>query len=216
MSQNITLKEAQRRAFRLATFQDGLWDIFLGCSLIMMSFYSLLRSALGPALNLLLLLGVLVILLVGVFVTKRSISIPRAGLVRFGPAQKATIKKLQVMTLVFFLGTFTFWILVVTQTIQQPDWSSAPDWLRDLDVDILFTALTIAFFGLVAHVLGIPRLHLYGWLLGLGNLLSTILDLFHGFSFHLPMLIAGATILLVGVVLVIRFVRRYPIPEEES
>lgn len=111
MSYNISLKEAQRKAFRLATFQDGCWDIFLGCSLIMMSFYPVLRNVLGPALNLLLLICVLAILLIGVYVAKKYITVPRAGLVKFGPTQKEKIKKLQAITLIFVLAPFVFWIL---------------------------------------------------------------------------------------------------------
>ena len=216
MSQNISLKEAERKAFRLAMFQDGSWDIFLGCSLIMMSSYPVLRSVLGPALNLLLLLCVLVILLIGVFVAKIYITVPRAGLVKFGPTQKAKIKKLQVITLIFVLAPLVFWILEVTQVIPEPAWGAAPDWIRDFAVDILFTAITIGFFGLIGYALGIPRLHLYGWLLGLGNLVSTILEVYEGFTFHFPLAISGGIILLIGVTLFTRFLRDYPIPTEEK
>jgi len=210
MSHNISLKEAERKAFRLATFQDGWWDIFLGCSLIMMSFYPVLRNVLGPALNLLLLACILAILLIGVYVTKKYITVPRSGLVRFGPTQKVKIKKLQTITLILVLATFVFWILVVTQVIARPDWEAVPGWLRDFGVDILFTAVTVGFFGLIAHALGIPRLHLYGWLLGLGDLVSTILDVYEGFTFHFPLLMSGGIILLIGVTLFIRFLRDYP------
>jgi hypothetical protein len=210
------LKEAERKAFRLAMFQDGWWDIYLGCCLIMMSFYSVLRSVLGPALNLLLLACVLVILLIGVYAAKKTITVPRVGLVRFGPTQKAKIKKLQAITLILVLATFVFLILVVTQTITEPAWGAAPNWIWDFDVDILFTVIIIGFFGLIAYALGIPRLHLYGWLLGLGMLASTILDVYAGFTFHFPQAISGGIILLIGVALFIRFLHDYPMPTEGS
>jgi len=216
MSHNISLKEAQRKAFRLATFQDGCWDIFLACFLIMMSFYPVLRNVLGPALNLLLLICVLAILLIGIYVARKYITVPRAGLVKFGPTQKEKIKKLQAITLIFVLAPFVFWILGVTHVITEPDWGTAPDWMRDFDVDILFTAITIGFFGLIAYALGVPRLHLYGWLLGLGNLVSTILEVYEGFTFHFPLVMSGGIILLIGVALFIRFLRDYPIPTEET
>jgi hypothetical protein len=181
-----------------------------------MSFYPVLRSALGPVLNLLLLGCVLAILLVGVFAAKKYIVVPRVGLVKFGSKQKQKIKTLHVITFIMVLATFVFAILLVTKVIIEPDWGAAPDWIRDFDVDILFTAIVIGFFSLIAYAFGVPRLHLYGWLYGLGNLIATILEVYEGFTFLFPLAISGGIILLIGVAFFIRFLRDYSIPTEEA
>ncbi len=216
MSHNISLKKAERETLKLAYFRDGWWDIFLGCCLIWMSFYPGLRSALGPTLNLLLLGCVLAILFVAVFAAKKYIVIPRVGLVEFGSTQKQKIKTLHVITFILVLATFVFAILLVTKVIIEPDWGAAPDWVRDFDVDILFTAILIGFFSLIAYAFGVPRLHLYGWLFGLGNLISTILEVYEGFTFLFPLAMSGGIILLIGVALFIRFLREYSIPKEDA
>jgi hypothetical protein len=43
MSQSISLKELERKAFR-STFQDGLWDMYLGFLLLMMGMGLVLRA----------------------------------------------------------------------------------------------------------------------------------------------------------------------------
>jgi hypothetical protein len=216
MKENLSLRDAERRALRLAAFQDGSVDMFLGCSLILMSFYAVLRDWLGPVKNGILVIGILLLLMVGVILIKKYIYAPRAGLVRFSQAQKGRIKALRIVTVVLVIATFLVWILVQTGVITRLEWEAGPEWLKTLALDILFAAFTIGFFGLIAYVFGIARLHLYGWLFGLGNLASTILHRYWGISIHYPVMIGGGIILSVGVVLLVRFLRDYPIPTEEA
>jgi hypothetical protein len=55
MPQPLSIEDAEREVHRLAISKDGLGDIFLGCGLITYSFYMITRTALGPALNLVLI-----------------------------------------------------------------------------------------------------------------------------------------------------------------
>ena len=59
--------EAERKAFRFAALQNGLWDIYWGCCLIITSLYEMLRSALGRAWYALLIGVVLFIRYLGDF-----------------------------------------------------------------------------------------------------------------------------------------------------
>jgi hypothetical protein len=102
----------------------------------------------------------------------------------------------------------------MTGTIQQPVFAGIPGWLNDLAVDIFFAALIVGFFSLFAQYVGVPRLHLYGWLFALGILASTALALYRGYTFHFPLAVAGLIVLLVGLTLFSRFVRRYPATED--
>ncbi|MCA9936335.1 MAG: hypothetical protein KC415_20520 [Anaerolineales bacterium] len=213
MSQQIGLKEAERNVFKLATFQDGWWDILFGGELILLSFYALLRQQLGPVGNLLLFFAVLGVLITAVYLTKRFIVTPRLGWVKLGPNRNVRIGRITGTALL--VATLIFFVLIVTNTISEPGWAGAPDWIRAYDVDIIFTLIIIAFFHLLAYLYHVPRLNLYGWLMGLGNLGSTILEHETGSLFHWPMLLAGSIVLLTGAALFMCFLRDYPIPTEE-
>ena len=57
MSHMLNASDAERRVYRLANFQDGVWDIYLGLMLVVMSVYPLTRSLLGPIWNVVLILA---------------------------------------------------------------------------------------------------------------------------------------------------------------
>ena len=118
--------------------------------------------------------------------------------------------------MILVAATLIFWILIATGVITRLEWEAGPEWFQTLALDILFTAFTIGFFGLMAYMFGVARLHLYGWLFGLGNLASTILHIYWGITVHYPVLIAGGIALGVGVSLLVRFLRDYPIPAGEA
>ncbi len=214
MSQQMSIREAERRVFRLAAFQDGWWDILFGSELIMLSIYPITRRAFGPVWNLALFLAALALLLIVVYAAKRSFVAPRIGQVKLGPNRSVRLGRTVGVTI--FVATFIFFILTLTRTITEPAWPGAPAWFRNYDVDILFTLVIIGFFHFLGAIYGITRLHLYGWLMGLGNLASTILEHEAGIIFHWPMLLAGATMIVIGVVLFSRFLRDYPLPVLEA
>ena len=89
MSRELNLKEIERKAWR-STYQDGLLDITLGVILLSMGLSAWLDRAAPKSLlsdlsyGLLLAVGVLVYVL-----GKRWITIPRIGLVNFGPRGRA-------------------------------------------------------------------------------------------------------------------------------
>jgi hypothetical protein len=216
MSQQISLKEAERRILSLAMFKDGLWDIFLGLVLVTMSLYSITRGALGPALNLLLFAGIWGLMLIGLYLIRNQVIAPRVGLVRFGSEQKTRIKRLNLVTIILVLGTFAFYILVVSGMFVEPEWRALPQWVQEFDVDIIFTAIIIGLFSLAAYNLGVTRLYLYGWLMGLGSLAGTVLGLYRDYTFNYPVAIAGGIMLLIGLILLVRFLRHYPVQATEA
>jgi hypothetical protein len=216
MSSQMDLKDAEQRVFKLATFQDGLWDIFLGSCLILMSIFSLTRGILGPKLNLLVIVLTLLVLVILVGVTKRRLTFPRTGLVRFGPETRKRIKAFQIITWVLVAATFALLILGKLGLINEPVWRRLPNWVSDLDVDIFFALIIVGLFAVIAHSYGIARLYLYGWLMGIGMLVSTALFLYQGSQFQYPLAIAGVIVLTIGVVVLVRFLRDYPLPSQEA
>ena len=211
MSRQINLKEAERSVFRLAAFHDGWWDILLGGELILLSAYPVFRAMLGPTWNLVLFFGGLALLLIVIYAVKKFVITPRLGTVKFGPAQNALLRKVMAATSLLVLATFAFLLIVSRRGSAEPSWAGAPQWVRDFGFDIFFALLIVGFFSLLAYALGVARLHLYGWLMGLGNLFSNILDAYAGMTFHWPMFVAGSVIVLIGATLFARFLRHYPV-----
>lgn len=212
MTGQMSRQEARRRVVQLGTFEDGLWDILLGKVFILLGIYPLTRNLLGPTLNLVLFLGILALLIVAVSAARRIFSVPRLGLARLksGPLTTVIRITLLVVTMTLVLAT-----LFMTGTVEQPALAGAPAWLSRLSVDIFFAALIIGVFALFAHFTGVPRLHLYGWLFGMGNLASAALMVYAGHTFNLPLALAGLIIVSIGVSLFLHFVRRYPVATEE-
>lgn len=99
MTKTINHKDAEKQVFRLATFDDGIWEIYLGLFFTLMSAYSVTRELLGPAVNAVFILG-MAFLLVGVgWIAKRRFTLPRTGLVRLGQPTKRKIRHANLITL---------------------------------------------------------------------------------------------------------------------
>jgi hypothetical protein len=216
MEQPLTPREAQRRAVRLVNYEDGLWDILLGLIFLALSLYPITRRLLGPEINLGLFLVILAVLVAGLTLVRRSVSVPRIGVVRMRRTrQKAA---LTLVLAVIVLATFG----LVLATLLSPGWipsmrsSGLPQWVDDLKVDIALTIVVIAVFSAMAYLFSVSRVYLYGWLIGLGNLTSTALTLYAGLTFNLPLAVASGIIILIGVVLLSRFVRKYPLAGSET
>lgn len=215
MSEQMNLREVQQRTIRLLNYEDGLWDLLLGTMFLMLSVYSVTRRLLGPTWNLVLFLVVLMLLVGGQIAARRLFSGPRLGYARSRrtPALKITL----AVTVALFLATLGLVVLTLVNPGWIPDlrWAGGPDWLRSLSVDIVVMFVTVGIFSLMGYLFGIPRLFVYGWLIGVGNLASTVMNLAYGLTFNLPLAVSAGIILAIGVALLVRFVRRYPIPVQE-
>ncbi len=69
----------------------------------------------------------------------------------------------------------------------------------------------VGLFSLLGYLFGVTRLFVYGWLLGAAFVLSAALSIYQGWTFNLPLAIASGIIIGVGIVLFVRFMRKYPI-----
>jgi hypothetical protein len=220
MSQTIDLKELERKAFR-STFEDGLWDIFLGLLLLNMGVGVLLGGA--DDMSLTFLLGSMVglsafagLVLLGFWAGKKFITTPRMGLVRFGQQRKAKMKNFRA---VLFVSVLVGAIMAVL------GWAAAggglPQWMSEIPIPLyVWPVQTIVVFGLGAYFLDVTRFYAYGVLYGLplplGVLLVRSTDLSGTGSMAITFGVAAGVMVLIGVVLFIRFVRLYPLPEDSA
>jgi hypothetical protein len=209
----LSSRGAERGVIRLAKFEDGLWDILLGCVFMLLGIYPVTRQLLGPTWNLVAFLAAMCLLIAAFMIVRRVYSVPRLGLVRFRQRRLTTITRITALIVLVSLVLATAFVVKV---VPHPVLAGAPAWLNRLAMNILGSALVIGFFTVQAHVTGVPRLHLYGWLIGVGALASTALMVYAGLTFNLPLALAAGVIILVGIGRFAGFLRRYPLPAEEG
>jgi hypothetical protein len=187
------LKEAGRKVLHL-TFQDGLWDIFIGWLILFGGIRSLTDN---PWFSLAALGSVL--LYVG---GKLLITAPRLGRVKFSPALRARIGVVRLVTAIAVLGTVFFLALSLSGQRSSAKVAGA------------FMVLgTTAVLWLIAYVWDFKRLYVYGLLIGLSMALHETVGRPIG---PIAECVVGGIALLVGLVVLARFLHDYPIPAESS
>jgi len=169
MSQNVNLKELERKAWR-SFYQDGLWDIFWGLMLLAMAISALL-SDIGASepvqLGIMIALEALGILVL--FVGKRRITVPRIGRVRFGPKRKRRLSKVRVVLAVSALvGAALF----VAGPVLTGKLSRSMTFEFILPAGWVVNCLVV--FSLMAYFLDFSRLYLIGVLYALAVPLDVV------------------------------------------
>jgi hypothetical protein len=216
MSDTPSLSEVQRRTVRLLSYEDGLWDLLLGTIFMLLAVYQITRARLGPSWNMVLFVGLL-LLATGIFsVLRRRISAPRLGYVkaRYTPALKG------ILAVTIALVVLTVGLVILT--LVNPAWLGGPGPevslanVQSYLMEILVLLALVGLFSAMGYLFGVPRLFLYGWLLGGANLVSVVLYRGAPAGFNLPLAVAAGVILLIGAYLLIRMLRKYPAQSAEA
>jgi hypothetical protein len=216
MSEMTDLHQIQKRIYQMMNFEDGLWDLLLGTIFIFLAIYPITRELLGPEWNIVLFLGCLVLLAIGQVALRYFISLPRIGYVRPRPSPK--LRLLAIFTVIMVMLTFS--LLMVT--LFGPGSEAAPSATAEISTERGYTVELIALlvigglFSALGYFFGVSRLYFYGWLIGLANLASVYMTHNAGWSFNIPLAIVAGMILLIGFVLLGRFLRKYPIRTQEA
>ena len=212
MSQIINLKELERKAWT-SYFQDGLWDIYLGLLLLAMAISALLSDVgFSESLGMTILIGLEVLAVLVLWVGKKLITVPRMGRVKFGPKRKAKLSWVMVILFISVLvGAGVFVAALAMRT-------SRPEWLNGTFVfPAVWMVNAMVVFSLGAYFLDFSRLYLIGVMYALAVPLDimfrqlTDIDLSF-IAFGVPAMV----ILIVGSVMLVRFLREYPLPAEEA
>jgi len=216
MAQTIDVNNAEKKVFRLAAFEDGIWEIYLGVFFTLMSFYEWTRALLGPALNAVLVLGLLLLCAAVTVIAKKRITLPRIGFVKFNTGSKKKIKTVNLITLGLVLATLVLLILSAKSLINELTWEHFPQWFSEFDIDLIFALVIIGLFSLIAYSTGVTRFYLHGVLLGAGNFATTVLRTYNKIQFGWPIALAGLVIAVIGVSVLAKFLQEYPLPTEEA
>jgi hypothetical protein len=213
MTQRISLKEAERKAFR-SMFQDGIWDIYLGSLLLLMGLGPVMGSKVEDgSMTIIQIMGILVglacIPVLGFWASKKFITTPRIGLVEFSPGRKAKRKKMRLILSVSVLVGVILLLVALVMMNNPPKWISVA-WLIPTGI---WGINSVVIFSLGAYYLDFPRAYIYGWLFALPFPASILLYKDYDLPLILPYAVISGGMMLVGVVLFIRFLRDYPLPE---
>ena len=204
MQTKLNLKEIEIRAFK-STFQDGLLDILIGIILSQFAIAPLLTDlGLGDFLSSIVMLPVFLIFLLLFRASKKYITVPRIGLMKFGSKRKTKMVKLNlffsILVLLAIIAGLLFWAFWQKEMVK---------WIAP-GVLIL---LMLSSFSVAGYLLNNARLFIYGIMIALLVPIGEIL-FWRGIVTHhgYPLVfgISCGTMIITGFVLLIRFVRKYP------
>ena len=210
---NITdFRQIQRRTNQLMNFEDGFWDLLLGSIFMMLAIYPVTRELLGPVWNLVLFLSVLTALVVVELLLRRYVSVPRIGYAQ--PRRSPKLRLVLVFTILMVLITFGLVLVTLLSPESVPSAPAEASPGRSYLVELIVLLLMGGLFSALGYLYGVTRLYFYGWMLGLANLASVYMVHNAGWTVLIPLAMAAGIILLIGFVLLVRFLRKYPVRAE--
>jgi hypothetical protein len=201
MSQNIHMKEIERKANQY--HGDGLIDIAIGLGILIF--------AIAEILGQIAFTGVWVALWVPIMLSaKKSITLPRMRYTDFGPAPNAQRKvKLVIVTVAGVVALlFTLGLVVFTTSETIPTLTT---WVKEYGL-IVIGVLLVSLFGLIAWATGARRVYAYA------ALAAVVFASGYWFNLEFPLYLTvlGAIVLLSGIVVLLRFLRKHPIPKDKQ
>jgi len=194
MTETIDLKAIERKAWA-SYFEDGLLDIFLGAMLLIGG----IRSITDYAWYTLLIVPLILVLPLG----KRLITTPRLGHVKFGPARKLKQTKVIAVLTISVLATFALLMLPKSGFALPAKMLISP----------IMAGWIAVVFGIIAYYLDFTRLFTYGLLFAISEVLSGLFGVYIG---AMAQTISGIVVLLIGLFVLTRFLRKYPQPVEAT
>ena len=186
---NEELKTLERKLF-LQYFEDGFWDIYLG--LIILSFGLTILLDMGYLAGIVGSLGVLI-----PRIGKSRITYPRIGYIKFKTTRKKYLQYILLGALV--MGVVLFLLFIGGQEY------SLVTFLREY-VHILIALIWAGIIASIAAFANVDRFFLYA-----GFVFICILISGWAGSMGINLTFSGMVIIIIGVVVLIKFMAKYPI-----
>ena len=209
LTQNINLKELEKNAWK-SLFEDGLLDIVFGVLLITFAITPIIRQQIGLWYIPIVIVPAPLIIIIG----KKYLTVPRIGIVKFGPKRRSAHKKL---VMIFSITTVVL-ITLVFWTIARIFPGVLGTFLKGYAVPLIIGISAIIGMSIVACLMDFQRLYIYGVLIGFGNIAAEVLHNTIGSPLDslIPFGIPGVVVFAYGVKFFFRFLHDYPLPAEGS
>lgn len=212
MSEVLNLKGIELKAFR-ATYQDGLWDIYFGAIVMAMGAFMYRPEDGYRLVN--IILAVVVIAVAGglLWAGKMLITLPRMGQVRFGPARKQKARSLAIILGLVVLVQAGIVGLTVLGWLSPQVGAQVNSFLAGHSLERLAVATVASLFVgppmiLIAYFSDFPRGYYIAVMMSLAVFLMILVNQ------PIYAVVIGGLIFLPGLVLFVRFLKRYPLPQE--
>jgi hypothetical protein len=214
METPLDLKEIERKAFR-STYQDGLWDMYLGLVVVCMSIF-VYRPADGYNVKNIFMVVLMITVASGLYQTCRKyITLPRMGEVRFGE-----VRKRKKRTLAIILGMFIlFQVGLVGLTAL--GWSNpgiGETWFDNPSVHASSLPIVASLGSLMVGISMLVKAYFSDFPRGYYIALMMALAVFLMIYLNQPVypIIIGGLIIIPGLVLFLRFLKTYPQHRENA
>jgi hypothetical protein len=201
----MTLREAEDKVFK-TTFHDGLWDILLGCIVLMFALAPLLSTTLGDFWSSMVFLPFWGLVMLAIWLLRKHVVAPRVGVVRLGRAHRQKLVRFNVVLVLLNLAALALGTVVALR-------SGA----RGSMVALVFGLLLLAGFTVAGYILGFRRLYLYGLLLWLAPIVGEWLYSTYGVPHHgfpITFGLTAAIMITTGLVIFGRLLRDNPLPPQ--
>ena len=208
MTEKISLKKAEQKVFT-STFNDGLWDIFLGCFFLLFALAPLLSTRLGDFWSSAVFAPFWGLMYLAIWLVRRYIVRPRLGRVKFSQQRVARLMKLSRVMLIINIVALALCLIVALSFSRLP--SQTPT--------VILALILLIGFSLAAYFLDFSRLYLYGLLVGAAPFVGEWLYINLGATHHgfpITFGIAAGLMMLTGLVIFVRFLRNNPVVHSEG
>jgi hypothetical protein len=201
MSQSTDLQKLEQRAY-LSYQQDGLLDLIIGTAILALGLNEAMDTTIWTFLAIMFIIAYVPL--------KKRITLSRIGYVEFNVKRRGlnmlVVSAVAILVLVL--------LLVGTLTVVLSSSTSSSALLLGIRKSPLMLYALIGFigFGLGGLISGIRRLYIYALLSVVITLSAHLLNL----PIYVPFLVFSGIILTIGTILLVRFLRRYPIAMEEN
>jgi len=200
MTSELDLKSIEKRAY-LAYHQDGIWDIFLGLFFLSTGIFMFYDMAY-------LMGGMPVVLYFAAFGLKKSFTQSRLGYVKFSKERQVKEKQGRLKLSILLTITMLLGIVAFYAYMGDADWQI---WIRSLGL-VSFGFVVALVFGAVAVLFEIWRFLFYALVILALFIAGHLLNSAPAAYF----LSCGIIIFIIGLALLIRFMRKYPKPSNEE
>jgi hypothetical protein len=200
MTENIDLKELEKKAFIRTHHEDGLLDIFLG---IIFFSWGLNIFTLSDFLHFFIMMAGLI----AFGITRQRIVKPRLGLVKFGKERKKSTFKVTIILVISAIFGLVMAFLPKLGLISK----NVPMIAIILPLNIL------VIFGLMAYFLDYGRLYWYSILIAASfEVFFLMKEMLKVQSGAYAIILSSLLMISIGIVLFVKFLKKYPLPSMEA